>query len=75
MSVLILKLTQSQFDNCLYYSFDDSSSIKLLLYVDDLLIECSSVTLSKHVSRSIASEFKVPSMGGFDVSTHISVSR
>ena len=71
----ILKLTRSQFDHCLYYSFDDSDIIMLLLYVDDLLIACSSVTLLKHVSRSIASEFKVSSMGGFDTYLGIKIER
>ena len=70
-----LKLKRSDFDHCLYYSFSDSNIQLLLVYVDDLLIACSSVDLLKHVSRSIAKEFKVSSMGGFDTYLGIKIER
>ena len=73
--IKILKLTRSQFNHCLYYLFDDSNIIMLLLYVDDLLIAYSSVTLLRDVSRSIASEFKVSSMGSFDTYLGIKIER
>ena len=70
-----LKLQRSSFDHCLYYSINNDNIILLLLYVDDLLIACSTMELLDHIRKSIAKEFKVSSMGGFDVYLGIKIER
>ena len=70
-----LKLQRSSFDHCLYFSINSDNIILLLLYVDDLLIACSTRELLDHIRKSIAKEFKVLSMGGFDVYLGIKLER
>ena len=70
-----LKLQRSSFDHCLYFSFNNDNIILLLLYVDDLLIACSTRELLDYVRKAIAQEFKVSSMGGFDVYLGIKIER
>ena len=64
---------KSHFDPCLYH--DANNNLLLLLYVDDVLLACSSRERLDTISRTMAEKFKVSSMGEIDTYLGIKIER
>ncbi|KAL0368464.1 UNVERIFIED_CONTAM: Retrovirus-related Pol polyprotein from transposon TNT 1-94 [Sesamum calycinum] len=58
-----LKFSKSSYDPCLYFKYDNSMPVFLVLYVDDMLIASPSITLVVELQNNLSKTFEMKDLG------------
>lgn len=83
--IVSLGFTRCVLENCLFFKWIEDKIVVLLLYVDDLLIGASDLSIINDIKLSISKRFKITDLGplkrflnikvDYDIGSHITLSQ
>ena len=58
-----LDFVRSEIDHCIYFKRSEDSIVYILIWVDDLTIAASDITIMNNVKAQLSSKFKMVDLG------------